>query len=385
MSDATRSLPSRLRVSNFAQIDEVDLKFGDLTVLVGAQGTGKTLVLEWLKTAIDGRQLAARLKDAGYVLKDVETAIDLVFGIGMGKGWSEDTVIKLDSRTIDPAQLARLGSKSESVFFIPAQRSMLISDGWAQPFQRLSEEVPVVARVFSQTLYDLFGERGDGVLFPVAKRFKAAIRKQIDEAVFHSGTVSMEERNHRKRLTLSHGDMDLPYMTWTAGQREFTPLLLGLYHLLPGTRQTKRPDIDWVVIEEPEMGLHPQAISVVVLLVLELLWRGYRVVLSTHSPHLLTAVWMLRQLQQNDAHWQLVCDGLGVPTDSLREVAGSALTKDYRVHALGFGDDGKVRSRDISALDPDSDDEVVAGWGGITGYSSRLTDAVIDAVNRNAA
>ena len=385
MSDRARPLPSRLRVDNFAQIEHVDLRFGDLTVLVGPQGTAKTLVLEWLKAAVDGRQLAVRLKDAGYVLKDIETTIDLVFGTGMGKGWSDDALVRLDSRTIDPAQLSRLGSKTESVFFIPAQRSMLISDGWAQPFQRLSEEVPVAARVFSQHLYELFGERGQGVLFPAEKRLRAVVRQQIDEAVFHSGTVSMEERNHRKRLTLSHGDMDLPYMTWTAGQREFTPLLLGLYHLLPVTRQTKRPDIDWVVIEEPEMGLHPQAVSVVVLLVLELLWRGYRVVLSTHSPHLLTAVWMLRRLQENEARWQLVCEGLGVPTESLREVAKAALTKDYRVYALGFGDDGKVRSNDISALDPDSEDEVVAGWGGITGYSSRLTDAVIDAVNRNAA
>ena len=133
------------------------------------------------------------------------------------------------------------------------------------------------------------------------------------------------------------------------------------------------------------MGLHPQAVSVVVLLVLELLWRGYRVVLSTHSPHLLTAVWMLRRLQENEARWQLVCEGLGIPTESLREVARAALTKDYRVYALGFGDDGKVRSNDISELDPESDDEIVAGWGGITGYSSRLTDAVIDAVNKNAA
>ena len=31
-----------LSIRNFAQIDDVSLKFGDLTVLVGAQGTGKS-------------------------------------------------------------------------------------------------------------------------------------------------------------------------------------------------------------------------------------------------------------------------------------------------------------------------------------------------------
>ncbi len=32
--------------------------------------------------------------------------------------------------------------------------------------------------------------------------------------------------------------------------------------------------IDWLIIEEPEMGLHPQAVMVFMLLVLDLLWRG---------------------------------------------------------------------------------------------------------------
>ena len=45
------------------------------------------------------------------------------------------------------------------------------------------------------------------------------------------------------------------------------------------------------------MGLHPRAISVVVLMVFELMKRGYRVCLSTHSPQVLEAVWVLRHLK----------------------------------------------------------------------------------------
>src|SRR5258708_5490284 len=101
-------------------------------------------------------------------------------------------------------------------------------------------------------------------------------------------------------------------MTWTAGQREFTPLLLGLYPLLTPRSQLKQPGIDWVVVEEPEMGLHPQAITVFMLLVLDLLWRGYRVVLTTHSPLIITVTWMLRRLRELNARWSLVCDGFGI-------------------------------------------------------------------------
>lgn len=126
--------------------------------------------------------------------------------------------------------------------------------------------MPVVARLFSQNLYDRFSEREATTLFPVPKRLKQEIRELIDRAVFHGGKVGMEEvAQHTRRLRPVHENMHLPIMTWTAGQREFTPLLLGLDHLLPPARLRKRKEIDWVVIEEPEMGLHPQAITVVLL------------------------------------------------------------------------------------------------------------------------
>jgi len=262
---------------------------------------------------------------------------------------------------------------------------MLISDGWAAPFQKLTSGTPVVARMFSQNLFDRFSARGGDKLFPLERILKKAYRDQIDDAVFHGGKVGLEQdRQHAKRLKMTHGESSIPFMTWTAGQREFTPLLLGLYHLLPGRKTLKQPGIDWVIIEEPEMGLHPRAITVVLLLVLDLMWRGYRVVLSTHSPHVLTAIWMLHQLSVHNARWQLVCDAFGIkPSQQLKSVAEAALKKNYRVHALAFEDDGKVRSKDISSLDPDDEDDAISGWGGLTELSSRFGDAVRRAVNES--
>jgi hypothetical protein len=136
------------------------------------------------------------------------------------------------------------------------------------------------------------------------------------------------------------------------------------------------------VIEEPEMGLHPQALTVFVLLVLDLLWRGYRVVLSTHSPVVLTAIWMLRRLKENGASWRLVCDAFDVKrTQALQLVAEAALQKSYHVSLLEFGDDAMVRSKDISSLDPDAEDEGESGWGGLTAFSSRFGDAVRKSFN----
>jgi len=376
-----------LHIENFAHIAEADFELGDLTVLVGAQGTGKSLALQWLKTAIDGKQIVSALRDAGQDVTKPDALVDLIFGVGMGDAWTDSTVVTFDNRAIRPKTIGKLGSGSEKVFFIPAHRAMLISDGWAAPFQKLTAETPVVARLFSQNLFDRFSARAGDKLFPLDRVLKKQYRDMIDSAVFHGGQVGLEhDKQHAKRLKLTHGTSQLPFMTWTAGQREFTPLLLGLYHLLPPRKMLKRRDIDWVVIEEPEMGLHPQAVTVFMLLVLDLLWRGYRVVLSTHSPLVLTVVWMLRRLRDTKARWQLVCDAFGVENRiALKSVAQAALKKKVKAYLLAFGDDRKVRSKDISSLDPGAEDDDVSGWGGLTGFSSRFGDVVRTAVNEEGA
>lgn len=380
------SNPTILSISNFAQIRNITIELSDLTVLVGAQGTGKSIALQWLKAAIDGKQLIKALRDAGQQPKKPEDIVDLIFGVGMSTAWRADSEINLDGITITPSNLSRRGNGKEQVFFIPAHRSMLISDGWAAPFQRLTSDTPVVARIFSQNLYHQFSDPQVNSLFPVDRLLKKEYRSLIDDAIFHGGQVAFEQdQQHAKRLKLVHGEARLPFMTWTAGQREFTPLLLGIYHLLPRTKKLKQPDIDWVIIEEPEMGLHPQALNVVLLLVLELLWRGYRVVLSTHSPHVLTAIWMLQRLKEYKASWQKVCYAFNVTTSQapLQKVAESALKKNYKVHYFKYDMDGKVTARDISNLDPDADREEESGWGGLTGFSSSFGDAVRNAVNEN--
>jgi energy-coupling factor transporter ATP-binding protein EcfA2 len=378
----------KLSIKGFAHLEEVNLVLGDLTVLVGPQAAGKSLALQWLKVAMDGRQIVDALKASGHPVDHSDVLIDLIFGNGMAPAWQEGaTQVTLGSKKVVPKTIGRIGNGTESLFFVPAHRSMLISDGWAAPFQKLNSDTPVVARVFSQNLFDRFSGKDAGTLFPVEKRLKKEIREQIDAAVFHGGKVGIEDdQQHARRLRLVHGEMHLPFMTWTAGQREFTPLLLGLYHLLPSTKLRKREETDWVVIEEPEMGLHPQAITAVLLLVLDLMWRGYRVVISTHSPHVLTMLWMMRQLKLNHATWKHVCEGFNVKAPrQLQKVAKAALGKDYRAYLLEFNASGKVVSKDISELDPGAEDESIAGWGGLTEYSSRFGEVVRKAVNEGEA
>jgi energy-coupling factor transporter ATP-binding protein EcfA2 len=382
VEEPTSSTLVSLSIKNFAHLQSVNLDFGDLTILVGPQGAGKSLALQWLKLGLDGRQIVEVLKQSGYTTDKPDILIEHIFGEGMATAWHTNTRVQFNGVNITPKSLEGVGDGIERLFFIPAHRALLITDGWAWPFQKVPRTTPAVARLFSQSLYDRFSNKDSGVLFPVEKRLKKEIRDQIDAAVFHGGTVGIQEdAQHAKRLQLVHGAMHLPFMTWTSGQREFTPLLLGLYDLLPRTKQRKHKTTDWIVIEEPEMGLHPKAITAVLLLVLELLWRGYRVVLSTHSPHVLTMVWMMQRLKEVQAYYRLVCKAFGADPGPMMEVAKAALSKTYRVHLLAFDESGKVSSTNISSLDPFDDDERVAEWGGLTQYSSAFAEAVSSAVN----
>ncbi len=379
-----------LHVKNFAQIEDAEISFGDLTVLVGPQATGKSLVLQWLKMALDSAEVVRALKEAGQDVKSESNLVDLVFGEGMSAAWRHGrTSVTFDGKVVSLTGKGRKASRTGEgrLFYIPAHRALLLAEGWPAPFLRLNADTPVVARLFSQSLYQRFSGRQASALFPVERILKEQYRMLIDAAVFHGGRVELDKQGLQYRLRLRFGDdTKLPFMTWTSGQREFTPLLLGLYRVLPPRKLKKQPDIDWVVIEEPEMGLHPQAIAVLMLLVLDLLWRGYRVVLSTHSPLVLDVVWAVREIAANGGRWDLLGKAFGLQKmGQLKAVLENALQSDYKVHHLGVQPGGRVRARDISGLDPASSEDSEANWGGLTGFSSNFGEAVRTSVNESGS
>lgn len=302
----------------------------------------------------------------------------------MSAAWNNSTQVSFDSRVVALESMkSRRKKHAGEVFFIPAHRALLLAEGWPAPFQKLNADTPVVARLFSQNLYQRFSGRRAEALFPVDRILKSQYRKLIDDAVFHGAKVELEKEALRYRLRLVFDDkVKLPFMTWTAGQREFTPLLLGLYHVLPPRKQKKREEVNWVVIEEPEMGLHPQAIVVLMLLVLDLLWRGYRVVISTHSPLILDIVWATKRISENKGDWKLLSRAFGVTNSKeLQDVMQHAIGCNYRVYFLELDKTRRVNTRDISSLDPSAEDQAEADWGGLTGFSSRFGDAVRSSVN----
>jgi hypothetical protein len=374
-----------LNIEHLGQIQSASLEFGDLTVLVGPQATGKSIALQMLKLMVDSGQVQAEMGRYGLDWSgDLAELLDAYFGEGMHAIWNaERSRIHWNGKLVDLPQIARRKrkAKEEELFFIPAQRVLTLRDGWPRPFTDYSPGDPFAVREFSEKLRGLVEQEFSGVsLFPQERRLKKEFRDLLERDVFSRFALKVDKVRSQKRLVLGTGREgdNLPYMVWSAGQREFVPLLLGFYWLMPPTKVSRRGAIDWVVLEELEMGLHPRAISVVLLLVFELLSRGYRVCLSTHSSQVLDALWALKHLRENGASSEVLLDIFDAPkTPPMLKLAGDMMTKTQRVY---YFDRGTGVAKDISALDPDAEGEGEAGWGGLSEFSGRANPAVARAV-----
>lgn len=374
-----------LNIKNFGPIGNVDVKFGDLTFLVGPQASGKSLFLELLKYIEDKEFVLSTLRKYNYIIdkKNPQKVLDIFFGEGMNKIFKQDTEIKYNGHivTLD-SLLKRDVTAEESMFYIPAQRILSIADGRPKNFMEFDMATPYVLKSFSETLR-IYMQGGMGepeTLFPVSNRLKSALKQSFDENIFHGGKIVMEENSGQKKMKMKIDGMSIPFMTWSAGQKEFMPLLIAFYCLAgPASQVFKKDSYKYVVIEEPEMGLHPQAIKAVLLEILELMHNGLKVIVSTHSTTLLDFAWAFNIVKESaasnkeNALYEMFDLRKNVATAQIFE---GLLEKQLRTYYFSRSANGKVSSADISSLDAASEDSAVSEWGGLSQFSSKVADVV---------
>jgi energy-coupling factor transporter ATP-binding protein EcfA2 len=151
----------QLKIENFGPIHQADVYFGDLTLLVGPQASGKSIFVQLLKLLIDKQNIKDTFQKFNYVWeKNYDSIISLYFGEGMHKVWHDDSIINLDGRSyrkdfLLPKQ-GRVDKKDELLFYIPAQRILSVSDGRPKYFTEFDTSTPYVLRQFSETLRLIF-------------------------------------------------------------------------------------------------------------------------------------------------------------------------------------------------------------------------------------
>ena len=221
---------------------------------------------------------------------------------------------------------------------------------------------------------------GGTPIFPRDGYFKKEIRDALQKSIMREGKLKLDI-GLRKRIMLEVAGVSMPIMTWSAGQREFAPLLLGLFWLLPSAKVSKKQGVNWVIVEEPEAGLHPLAIRDVFLTIVELLSRNYKVLLSTHSSGIIELVWAINEIVSHpeataDKKRKLLLDLFELKTTTntnklIKDLENKKLVVNYFKPT-----DAGVVTEDISSLDPGSDKKSVSEWGGLVEFTSKTNEIV---------
>lgn len=376
-----------LKIRNFGPIKSVNVNFGNLTILIGPQASGKSLFLELFKLVQDKAYITETLRRYNYILSksDANPFLDYYFGEGLHSLFREETEIEAFGKAFSPKDLIKIPKANqqykETVFYVPAQRILGISDGRPKNFMEFDSSAPFVLKNFSEILR-VFIQSGLGnpdVIFPMRSRLKGTVRESIDKSVFHGAKVVVNQSSGQRKMELQVADTHLPFMTWSAGQKEFMPLLLAMYCLSgPPTSVISKEDYRWVIIEEPEMGLHPRAIETVILEIIELMQAGYKVIISTHSPTLLEFAWVYESLgnlpseQLKNALCELFDIEKGSNTARIFEGLQGKVSKAYFFSSNEEG----VESTDISSLDVGDENPMIAEWGGLSTFSGKASEVV---------
>lgn len=373
-----------IKIKNFGPINDLNIKLGDLTILLGPQASGKTIFLQILKLLLDKDYIFQTLERYNFVIKKPQDLLDHYFGENLASMWRKDAKVEVDGHCYHKKFLLEQCSSAakEQLFYIPAQRILSISDGRPKNFMEYDTFSPFVLRNFSETLR-LFFQNGMGeqhTLFPLNNRLKNGLKRAFDKAIFHGGEVVIDETASQKKMRMKVGDVSLPFMTWSAGQKEFMPLLMAIYCLSgPPVGVINREQYKYAVIEEPEMGLHPQAIQTVILQMLEFIKSGYKIIVSTHSTVLLEFAWTYRIIQNFDESIRVkaLCELFDISPDSniCKKVLAGITDSSVKTYYFSHTADG-VKTSDISSLDVTSENMGEAEWGGLSQFATRASEVV---------
>jgi len=335
---------------------EISVEVSPLTLIVGPQGAGKSLLMETIYLGIKG---------VANVLGDMQK-------YGLDVDSNDVTHVRFFYRV--EADFVGFSIKSEvettdSVFYVPSLRSALYAMGYFPDFITVYKEgYPYVIAKYSDEMKNFMRMAREGQWVFAKKYLEEKIATKhfdfIREQILRSpddGYLFPEFRRKEemiKVLVMKHSikNLDISYSRWSTGQRESIPLLLSIL----------MRKWDYLLIEEPELGLHTKGILAVIRALLYLIQKGHTIIMSTHSPFVMDVVWALVHTAKSP----------GVQKKMLKEIFDIDAGKVIRPKVY-YVESGSVK--DISGLDV-SKEPPEATAGDIWKYSIELGNYVAEAV-----
>jgi hypothetical protein len=302
----------KLRVKNLGPIKDFEMTTNRLTVLIGPQASGKSLLAQMLyffnefKAIFSERfpysSVGAEWEDEVVVklLSDMRGApicsfmcedSDIVFGrsgeepIGLRGFCKVSTAFKemvgrLNSKWSDSSQLLIVDGKFSSVF-IPTERSFYTRLINTRQSALFSEEQSYLMRKFSEDLeycgknYAVETDQDEVIESQQVKALGGRVKRVVG---------GLPPRTFWAWDLTDEKDDRFPLAGISSGQMESWPFF-ALCKVFGGDGLST-----YFYFEEPETHLHPSAQVEVVKTIAYLISRGHRFVITTHSPFILYVI-----------------------------------------------------------------------------------------------
>jgi len=115
-----------------------------------------------------------------------------------------------------------------------------------------------------------------------------SLGSKIEKTIFKSGKLSIRNPQHQDLPTyeykLNNINQNIDLVSASSAITELSPLIMYFRHKIG------QIDSEMLIIDEPELSLHPDAQSKLVEIMVEAVNKGLKIILVTHSPYIIEAL-----------------------------------------------------------------------------------------------
>lgn len=375
--------PEKFSLENFGPIKKAEVEFGDLTVLVGPQATGKSVFLQMYKWKWDAQPILSYKRSIGFAWPEsVEEMLRLYFGDSARTLISDKSKLNDNLLELVVTDGRGVSSTFENVIYVPANRDLIFHNSYVRDSNYgFSPFDPYVLRVVSGYVgYFLF------VRYDKQGRLSSDQKDTSfwgKNPVYYANEPFVHTDDQQLKLAFEIDDKVVVFNDWSTGQKQYLPIAITIDILKTVNFEANPFKEKILIIEEPELGLHPKAIQGFLLQVFNLMKLGFRVILSTHSELILETMWVLNQIAHNHQDFQVLEHLFETETrPEFKEVFQSLKGKSFRTYYFDRENENEgATARDISSLDLFSENPDTANWGGFMNFKDRA-NAVVALVNQ---
>jgi len=263
----------RIYLKNIGMIKEADVKLDGLTLIAGENDTGKSTVG---KTLFILTKAISFVKENGESLNKIEWLFDKVSKKQLLK---QDTYIKIDEIEFDYLnKKVKLENKNLDVIFIETPFIFNLYEtfsGINKANSIIDFEIP-----FNYLWWDLYIK-----LSSIAKN-KSSI--SFDEVIFQieailNGKLKKYNEINKDKWVFVRDNLELEMENIAMGIKQFAII----YALIKNGYLSKERIL---IIDEPEVHLHPKWQIEYAKLIVELVKKGIKVLVTSHSPFFIEAI-----------------------------------------------------------------------------------------------